>query len=70
MQSVDEAREAGFLDRVVAPGGLRDAAHVAAGELAALDRGAHAATKLRVRQRALSGVRDGIDRITSGGREW
>jgi enoyl-CoA hydratase len=60
----DEARAAGFLDRVVVPEQLREEARVAAGSLAAVDRAAHAATKLRIRERVLAGVRSGIQRIS------
>jgi enoyl-CoA hydratase/carnithine racemase len=66
----EEATTAGFLDEVVEPDRLMPAAEAAARALAALDRGAHQATKLRVREAALAGVRDGIDRIKSGNREW
>ena len=66
-----EARMAGFLDRVVAPERLREEALEAARALAAIDRAAHAATKLRVRERALAGVRAGIERIAAGAAgEW
>jgi enoyl-CoA hydratase len=65
-----EAQAAGFLDRVVAPEELRAAALDAARELAKVDANAHTATKLRVREQVLAGVRDGIDRITGTGREW
>jgi len=60
----DEARAAGFLDRVVAPEQLHDQASAAARSLAALDRTAHGATKLRIRGRVLAGVRSGIERIS------
>lgn len=60
-----EARAAGFLDALVEPAELRDAALEAARALAGVDRAAHAATKLRVRERALAELRDGIER---GGR--
>ncbi|MGH2993720.1 MAG: crotonase/enoyl-CoA hydratase family protein [Solirubrobacterales bacterium] len=66
----EEAKTAGFLDEVVEPDRLMPAAEEAARALAALDRGAHKATKLRVRETALAGVRDGIDRIKGGEREW
>lgn len=66
----DEAQTAGFLDRIVAPDQLREATLEAASTLAGIDRAAHAATKLRVRERALAGIRDGIERITGEGREW
>jgi len=65
----DEACAAGFLDRVVAPERLRDEARAATDALAALDRTAHATTKLHVRERVLVGVRDGIERIEAGGVE-
>jgi enoyl-CoA hydratase len=66
----DEATTAGFLDEVVAPDELASAAHAAALAFTSIDRGAHAANKLRVRQAAISGVRDGIDRVKSGNKEW
>ena len=59
----EEAREAGFLDRLVAPDELADAAGAAAGELAGIDMSAHAETKQRIRADVLAGVRDGIERI-------
>lgn len=65
-----EAQAAGFLDKLVPPAELMPAALAAARQLAGIDAAAHAATKLRVRERALAGVRDGIDRITGTGREW
>jgi enoyl-CoA hydratase len=65
----DEACAAGFLDRVVAPEHLATEARAAAQALAALDRTAHATTKLHARERVLAGVRDGIARIESGGTE-
>jgi len=60
----DEARAAGFLDRVIAPEQLHEQARAAASLLAGVDRAAHAATKLRIRARALAGVRSGIERIS------
>jgi enoyl-CoA hydratase len=60
----EEARAAGFLDRVVVPERLHDEAHAAARALAGVDRAAHAATKVRIRERALAGVRAGIERIS------
>jgi enoyl-CoA hydratase len=66
----DEAATAGFLDEVVDSSELTSAAHAAALALTSIDRGAHTATKLRVRQAAIAGVRDGIDRVKSGNREW
>lgn len=59
-----EACAAGFLDRVVEVDALHADAQAAARALAAVDRGAHAATKLRIRQRALAGVRAGVERIS------
>jgi enoyl-CoA hydratase/carnithine racemase len=59
-----EACAAGFLDRVVDAGALAAEAHAAARALAGLDRTAHAATKLRIRQHALAGVRAGVERIS------
>jgi len=55
------AADAGFLDRVVAAGGLETAARAEADELAALDPTAHAATKLRARAEVLRRVREAID---------
>jgi enoyl-CoA hydratase len=66
----DEARAAGFLDRLVDPGELQDAARALATELTGIDAAAHAATKLRVRERALAGVRDGITRLSGSPQEW
>jgi enoyl-CoA hydratase len=59
-----EACAAGFLDVVVDPGALADTARAAAEALKAVDRSAHAATKLRIREQALAGVREGIARIS------
>jgi enoyl-CoA hydratase len=56
----DDAVAAGFLDRVVAPSELGDAARAAAGELAKLDVGVHTATKLRARAHALEAIRAAI----------
>jgi enoyl-CoA hydratase len=55
------AREAGLLDTVVAPEALVEATGAAVRELAEVDRQAHAATKLRVRQRVLAEFRAAID---------
>jgi enoyl-CoA hydratase len=66
----DEAQAAGFVDEVVDPADLMPRAQATARTLAGIDPGAHRATKLRVREAALAGVRDGIDRIKSGDREW
>lgn len=64
-----EAQAAGFLDQIVPAGELRAASLAAAGALTAVDPAAHAATKLRVRERVLHGVRDGIERIADPDRE-
>jgi enoyl-CoA hydratase len=66
----DEATTAGFLDEVVAPDELTSAARAAALAFTSIDRGAHSANKLRVRQVVIAGVRDGIDRVKSADREW
>jgi enoyl-CoA hydratase len=66
----EEARVAGFLDEVVGPDDLERATRAAVRELAGVKPDAHAATKLRVRERALEGVRDGIARMEGDGREW
>jgi enoyl-CoA hydratase len=66
----EQARTAGFLDQLVEPDAVATAARAAATKLAAINMTAHAATKLRVREEALAGVRDGIDRLSSTDREW
>ena len=60
MYRPDDAVAAGFLDRVVAPSELGDAARAAAGALAKLDVGVHTATKLRARAHALEAIRAAI----------
>jgi enoyl-CoA hydratase len=70
MLDPEEAVRAGFLDRLVAPGELEGAARAAAAEMKGLNLDAHRATKLRIREQALDGVRDGIERIESPDREW
>jgi len=55
------AVEAGLLDTVVAPEDLADVARSTARELVDVDRRAHAATKLRVRQRVLTELREAIE---------
>ncbi len=60
----DEARAAGFLDRLVDPAELHDEARAEARALAGVNRTAHAATKLRIRERALAGLQAGIERIS------
>jgi enoyl-CoA hydratase len=57
----EDAVAAGFLDRVVAPAELAEAAAGAAAELARLDLDAHAATKLRARRLAATALREAID---------
>jgi enoyl-CoA hydratase len=59
----EEARTAGFLDRLVAADELAGAAREAADELTGVKDPAHAATKVRIREDAVAGIRDGIDRI-------
>ncbi len=59
----DAALQAGFLDVVVPAEELGSAALAAAQGLAGVDRAAHLATKLRLREAALVGIRDGIERI-------
>ena len=62
----DEALSAGFLDQLAAPDDVAATARAVATQLAGINMDAHAATKLRVRGDVLAGVRDGIERITSG----
>jgi len=62
----DEAETAGFLDEVVDPGTAGESARAAAIGLAGINMAAHAATKLRVREQVLAGVRDGIERVRAG----
>jgi enoyl-CoA hydratase len=59
------AQTAGFLDRLVEPGELEQAAAETARALRSVDQAAHHATKLRVRAQALDGARDGIERLSS-----
>jgi len=61
MYSPREAVTAGFLDEVVAAENLHGAAMEAAGTLAELDPGAHAATKLRARADVLAVLRSAIE---------
>ncbi len=63
------AVEAGFLDRVVPAGDLLDAARELAGRLATLDMQAHAASKLRVRERALAAIRQATEAQDTAMRE-
>jgi enoyl-CoA hydratase len=60
----EEALRAGFLDALDAD--VAAHARAAAAQLAGVNMTAHAATKLRVRQDVLAGVRDGIERINAG----
>jgi enoyl-CoA hydratase len=57
----DGALVAGLLDAVVAPEGLNAAGIAAAADLAALDRQAHAATKLRMRRDVARDLRRAIE---------
>jgi enoyl-CoA hydratase len=57
----EDAVAAGFLDRVVPPAELAEAAAGAAAGLARLDVDAHAATKLRARRLAVTALREAID---------
>ena len=59
--SPDTAVEAGFLDRVVPADQLLEQATQTATQLCKLNLGAHAASKLLVRERALQALRDAID---------
>lgn len=59
--SPDNAVEAGFLDRVVEPADLPDAARAAATGFAALNRPAHAGSKRRLREQTLAAIRAGIE---------
>jgi enoyl-CoA hydratase len=61
MYAPADAVAAGFLDRVVAPGQLQDAALEAAGELAGLNAEAHTATKLKSRAGLIDAVRTAIE---------
>lgn len=55
-----QATAAGFLDRVVDPANLDDAAHATAAALSKLDLEAHAATKRRLRKQTLEALRAAI----------
>lgn len=54
------AQRAGFLDQVVEPEALMDAARETAARLASVNRDAHAATKLRIRARLLEELGEAI----------
>ena len=66
----EEALAAGFLDRLVEAEDLAAATSSAVQQLRAIDLRAHAATKRRVRERVLEGVRAGAARIEDGTSEW
>lgn len=58
----DDAREAGFLDRVAQPGGeLERATAEAIDAMAAVNEQAHIGTKLRARAAALEAIRGGLE---------
>jgi enoyl-CoA hydratase len=61
MYTPQEALAPGILDQVVTAEELHSASKQAAGELAELNAAAHAATKLRVRGRALEALRSAIE---------
>lgn len=61
-----EAAAAGFLDLVVPEPDLAEAAAAAAGRMAALDRAAHAATKLRVRGPVVAAMRADLEATGAG----
>lgn len=61
-----QARAAGFLDELATADTLHARARDIAHTLTAVNRAAHAATKLRIREEAIAGVRDGIDRLLTG----
>ena len=65
----EEARLAGFLDRVVAPEEVAAVARATAEELKGINMVAHAATKVRIRHRLLADLDDGIARIGDPDRE-
>ncbi len=56
-----EARNAGFLDEVVAPDAVRDAALAAANNLVKLDGAAYAQVKRGLRAESIAGVLEGLD---------
>ena len=65
MYGPEEAAQAGFLDRVVAPGELLATAQQTAEDLSKLNMKAHAETKLRVRDDAIKALRGAIERELS-----
>lgn len=70
MLEPEEARAAGFLDQLVSAEDLAPSTHARAVALTGIDMGAHLATKLRVREQVLAGLKDGISRLETTGREW
>lgn len=58
----EDAVGAGFLDAVVSPDELFEAARTKAVALAMLDRNAHQQSKLRARQPVIDAIREGIER--------
>ena len=65
-----QAAEAGFLDRVVPADEVLSTAQAAAERLKAVDRKAHAATKLRVRATVLERVAAGRERVATTDADW
>src|SRR5438445_10321040 len=59
--SPDDAVAAGFLDRIVQPSELQDVADSIAVQLGKLNMAAHAASKLRAREQALTAIRAAIE---------
>jgi enoyl-CoA hydratase len=57
----EDAVPAGFLDRAVEPARLREVARGTAEAMLALSEDAHAGSKLRIREQALTAIRAGID---------
>lgn len=68
LYSPEAAVSAGFLDAVVAPTALQDAARTKMAELLKLDPDAHSATKLRARAPALRALRAAIEADTQPAR--
>jgi enoyl-CoA hydratase len=66
----EEARAAGFLDILVDPDTVLEAAVSRARDLAEIDMEAHLETKLRVREKVLSEIDDGLARLAGDGRPW
>ncbi|MFI7127353.1 crotonase/enoyl-CoA hydratase family protein [Nonomuraea sp. NPDC050153] len=68
--SPDDAVAAGFVDRVVEPARVSDAARETAEALTALDMKAHAASKARARRQTLEAIRAGIAKEFGAGATW